>query len=130
MFGLSALQLEPQPYFSRDLPEFLHELDPLRLLSVAPSANGLPSTTEVTEEANRSRWSWLGTPRTTRGRIASVFGLAIVWSAAYFPTIVFDLGIGIFYAIFVPLCIPMAVVVDRIDKRAAQTALGKRPRGE
>jgi len=40
---------------------------------------------------------------------------------------VFDLGIGIFFAIFLPLSIPIAVLVDRIDKKAAQMALGKRP---
>ncbi|MDE0215850.1 MAG: hypothetical protein OXN79_04635 [bacterium] len=81
----------------------------------------------MTETANRSRWSWLGSARTTRGRIASGVGVAAVYSAAYFPTIVFDLGIGIFFAIFLPLSIPIAVLVDRIDKKAAQMALGKRP---
>lgn len=75
----------------------------------------------MTGTASRSRWDWLGTPTTMRGRIASGVGVTLAFAATYVPTVVFDLGLVAAYAIFVPLCIPVFVIVHRIDKRTAQT---------
>lgn len=73
----------------------------------------------MTETASRSRWDWLGTPTTTRGRIASGIGISLLFSATYVPAVVFNLGPVAAYAIFVPLCVAIFAIVHRIDRSTA-----------